>query len=228
MFRRALSFIKQICLRRGSILYLPAFSSFIANNFENRVLKSHTFNLRDHLHNRQNVSRLHNTSSIFSTFFFFELNTNISKTEELFQSKIQTLLSNLNLDNNIKNPFHSFFNIKDNNKIRSLLSDTQSKPVPRTLREFLLSLRQKRTDSFFIPEALFITNTRKYQTVIRECIKLQIPIIAIIDSNSTPFGIQYPIPGNEDSIDSLLLYTEIFYNTLVTAKKDELKRLLLN
>ena len=102
----------------------------------------------------------------------------------------------------------------------------KTKFLPRTLREFLFYLRKKRIDNFFIPEAIFITNTNKYQTLIKECIKLQIPIIAIIDSNSTPFGIQYPIPGNEASAESLFLYTSILYNTLLVAKKEELKRLL--
>ena len=55
---------------------------------------------------------------------------------------------------------------------------------------------------------------------IKESIKLGIPIIAILDSNSNPEGIDFPIPGNDDARRSIDLYCSLLLETINNAKKD--------
>ena len=54
---------------------------------------------------------------------------------------------------------------------------------------------------------------------IKESIKLGIPIIAILDTNSNPEGIDYPIPGNDDARRSIDLYCNLIKETIISAKK---------
>ena len=89
----------------------------------------------------------------------------------------------------------------------------------------VLGTRKQRSQRFIIPEALFLFDTIENQTLIREAIKLQIPIIAIICASSNPFGIDFPIPGNTQSLDSLDLYTQFLFSAISDAKKKEIKLL---
>ncbi|KAF0118964.1 MAG: small subunit ribosomal protein S2 [Rhodospirillaceae bacterium] len=59
------------------------------------------------------------------------------------------------------------------------------------------------------PDILFIIDTLKEGLAIREANKLGLPVVAIIDSNSDPQGITYPVPGNDDSIRAIRLYCEL-------------------
>lgn len=90
------------------------------------------------------------------------------------------------------------------------------------------SLVQKRQGKqlFFQPEAVFILNTAPNAALIKEAIKLQIPIIAVLDSDSDPYGIQYPIPGNDDSVDAISLYTELLLAAVAASKQNELKKIV--
>ena len=56
-----------------------------------------------------------------------------------------------------------------------------------------------------LPEALFVVDVNKDSLAVSEANKLKIPVIAILDSNSSPIGIDYPIPGNDDSRKSIEL-----------------------
>ena len=60
-----------------------------------------------------------------------------------------------------------------------------------------------------LPDLIFIIDTVREQIAIKEAKKLNIPIAAIIDSNSDPDGITYPIPGNDDSTKSIKLYCDL-------------------
>jgi small subunit ribosomal protein S2 len=59
------------------------------------------------------------------------------------------------------------------------------------------------------PDALFIIDTTKEDIAILEAKKLGIPVIAVIDSNSDPDFIDFPIPGNDDSLRSIELYCDL-------------------
>ena len=68
-----------------------------------------------------------------------------------------------------------------------------------------------------IPDALFVIDTRYEKIAIQEANKLNIPVIAIVDSNNSFEGVDYMIPGNDDSMSSIELFvkeiTEIIINT---------------
>ena len=70
-----------------------------------------------------------------------------------------------------------------------------------------------------IPDLVFIIDTNYESLAIQESVKLGIPIIAILDSNSNPDGIDYPIPGNDDARRAIDLYCNLIKETIVDAKK---------
>ena len=70
-----------------------------------------------------------------------------------------------------------------------------------------------------IPDIVFIIDTNYESLAIKESVKLGIPIIAILDSNSNPDGIDYPIPGNDDARRSIDLYCSLIKETIENAKK---------
>ena len=80
-----------------------------------------------------------------------------------------------------------------------------------------------------VPDLVFIIDTNYESLAIKESIKLGIPIIAILDTNSDPDGIDYPIPGNDDARRSIDLYCNLIKETINDAKQnikivtDELK-----
>jgi len=69
-----------------------------------------------------------------------------------------------------------------------------------------------------IPDLVFIIDTNYESLAIQESVKLGIPIIAILDSNSNPDGIDYPIPGNDDARRAIDLYCNLIKETIVAAK----------
>ena len=71
-----------------------------------------------------------------------------------------------------------------------------------------------------IPELVFVIDTNYESLAIKESIKLNIPIIAILDSNSNPEGIEFPIPGNDDARRSIDLYCSLIKETIQNAKKE--------
>jgi len=69
------------------------------------------------------------------------------------------------------------------------------------------------------PDLVFIIDTNYESLAIQESVKLGIPIIAILDSNSNPDGIDFPIPGNDDARRSIDLYCNLVKETIIAAKK---------
>ncbi|MDA8711962.1 30S ribosomal protein S2 [Candidatus Pelagibacter bacterium] len=68
------------------------------------------------------------------------------------------------------------------------------------------------------PDLVFIIDTNYESLAIAESVKLGIPIIAILDSNSNPDNIDYPIPGNDDARRSIDLYCNLIKDTINNAK----------
>jgi small subunit ribosomal protein S2 len=60
-----------------------------------------------------------------------------------------------------------------------------------------------------LPDILFIIDTNKEKLAVEEAVKLGIPVIAVLDSNSDPTGVTYPIPGNDDAIRAITLYCDL-------------------
>ncbi|MAQ28273.1 MAG: 30S ribosomal protein S2 [Pelagibacteraceae bacterium] len=71
-----------------------------------------------------------------------------------------------------------------------------------------------------IPDLVFVIDTNYESLAIKESMKLSIPIIAILDTNSNPEGINFPIPGNDDARRSIDLYCNLIKQTIDNAKKD--------
>ena len=59
------------------------------------------------------------------------------------------------------------------------------------------------------PDLIFVVDTNKEELAILEAKKLGIPVIAVLDSNSSPDGIDYPIPGNDDAARAISLYCDL-------------------
>ena len=69
------------------------------------------------------------------------------------------------------------------------------------------------------PDLIFVIDTNIESLAIAEAKKLNIPIIAVLDTNSDPTGIDFPIPGNDDARRSINLYCELLKNTIKDAEK---------
>lgn len=69
-----------------------------------------------------------------------------------------------------------------------------------------------------LPEAVFIIDPRKEEIAVHEAARLGIPSVALIDTNSDPDRITYPIPGNDDAIRSIRLISEIVANVVSEAR----------
>jgi len=72
-----------------------------------------------------------------------------------------------------------------------------------------------------IPNMIFIIDTNIESLAVKEAQKLNIPIIAIVDTNSDPTGINFPIPGNDDARRAINLYCELVEQTVSDAQKNK-------
>jgi small subunit ribosomal protein S2 len=72
------------------------------------------------------------------------------------------------------------------------------------------------------PDLLFIIDTNKESLAVLEALKLEIPIIAILDSNSDPDSIDFPIPGNDDATRSIKLYCKLISDAALAGIQDSL------
>ena len=71
-----------------------------------------------------------------------------------------------------------------------------------------------------VPDMIFVIDTNMESLAVKEAIKLNIPIVAVLDSNSDPTGISFPIPGNDDARRSIDLYCQLLKETISDAKKN--------
>jgi len=70
------------------------------------------------------------------------------------------------------------------------------------------------------PDLIFVIDTNYESLAIKEAVKLNIPIIAILDTNSDPENIDFPIPGNDDARRSIELYCNLVKETINSAQKN--------
>ena len=73
-----------------------------------------------------------------------------------------------------------------------------------------------------LPDLLFVIDTNKEKIAIEEANKLNIPVIAVIDSNSSPDGITYPIPGNDDAMRAIHTYCDLVSSAVLSGIQAEL------
>lgn len=79
-----------------------------------------------------------------------------------------------------------------------------------------------------LPGAIFVIDTRKEAIAVAEAQRLGIPIVAVVDTNCNPEGITYPIPGNDDAIRSISLFTQIIANAVIEAGAAEGLKIIEN
>ena len=72
-----------------------------------------------------------------------------------------------------------------------------------------------------LPDILFIIDTNKEAIAVKEAGRLNIPVVAVLDSNSDPEGVAFPIPGNDDAIRAIELYCELVSGAVLAGLQQE-------
>lgn len=110
--------------------------------------------------------------------------------------------------------------------------ETSGKLEKRPKKEIIRLMREKGKlsnnlsgikDMPRLPEVVIVTDTRKEHTAIAEANKLNIPIIAIVDTNCDPDPIDLPIPGNDDAIRSIRLICSVLAEAVIEGRGDALE-----
>jgi len=73
-----------------------------------------------------------------------------------------------------------------------------------------------------LPDILFVIDTNKESIAVKEANTLNIPVVAVLDSNSSPDGIAYPIPGNDDAMRAINLYCDLGAQAVLDGLQAEL------
>ena len=73
-----------------------------------------------------------------------------------------------------------------------------------------------------LPDMLFILDTNKEDIAVLEANKLNIPIVAVIDSNASPTGVDFPIPGNDDALRAVTLYCNLVSESIIDGLQAEM------
>jgi len=113
-------------------------------------------------------------------------------------------------------------------KYKNLSLDLEKENTGFTKKEFLkMGIQRDKLERSLggianmakVPDIIFIIDTNIEELAVKEAQKLNIPIVAIIDTNSNPVGINYPIPGNDDARRAINLYCELIKQTILDAQK---------
>ena len=75
-----------------------------------------------------------------------------------------------------------------------------------------------------VPDAMFIIDTNKEAIAVLEANNLNIPVIAICDSNTNPLGVDYPIPGNDDALRAISLYCDLVAASVLKGLESNLEQ----
>jgi small subunit ribosomal protein S2 len=73
-----------------------------------------------------------------------------------------------------------------------------------------------------LPDILFVIDTNKESIAVKEANTLKLPVVAILDSNSSPDGIAYPVPGNDDAMRAINLYCDLVAQAVLDGLQAEL------
>ena len=116
-------------------------------------------------------------------------------------------------------------------RLRTLEEQLAEEDVGLTKRELLKVERERaKLDQALggikemggLPDILFIIDTNKEDIAVKEATKLGLPVIGVIDSNSSPAGVTYPIPGNDDAMRAISLYCELISGAVLDGLQAEL------
>jgi small subunit ribosomal protein S2 len=70
-----------------------------------------------------------------------------------------------------------------------------------------------------LPKAMFVVDTQKEETAVKEARRLSIPVVGLIDTNSNPDYVDYPIPGNDDATKSIRLVATFIADSVLEGRK---------
>ncbi len=73
-----------------------------------------------------------------------------------------------------------------------------------------------------VPDLIVVLDANKEKIAIKEANNLNIPVVAILDSNSNPEGVTYPIPGNDDAIRAISFYCDLFADAALSGIQEEI------
>ncbi len=72
------------------------------------------------------------------------------------------------------------------------------------------------------PDIIVVIDSNKEDIAIKEANKLKIPVVAVLDTNSDPDGVDYPIPGNDDALRAIELYLNLISEAVISGIKEEM------
>ena len=111
------------------------------------------------------------------------------------------------------------------------VDDILASPQLRKKKELLMLARERDKleqsiggikDMGGLPDALFVIDTVKEKIAITEANRLGIPVFAVLDTNSDPTGINYPVPGNDDALRAIELFADLFADAILDGLQAEL------
>ena len=73
-----------------------------------------------------------------------------------------------------------------------------------------------------LPDIMVVVDTNKESIAVQEANNLGIPVVGIIDSNSSPEGIDFPVPGNDDSLRAITLYCDLIAGSVLSGIQQEI------
>jgi small subunit ribosomal protein S2 len=73
-----------------------------------------------------------------------------------------------------------------------------------------------------VPDIMVVIDTNKEEIAVQEANKLGIPVVAVLDSNSDPHGVTYPVPGNDDALRAINLYCDLFAQAVLDGIQQEM------
>ncbi|MGH6985901.1 MAG: 30S ribosomal protein S2 [Caulobacteraceae bacterium] len=109
-------------------------------------------------------------------------------------------------------------------RLRELEALLDGEGSGRTKKELLQLTREREKlelslggikDMGGIPDLMFVIDTNKEAIAVKEARKLNIPVIAVLDTNCDPDGISFPVPGNDDAARALQLYCELLADAVL-------------
>lgn len=116
------------------------------------------------------------------------------------------------------------------NRLRELETMQANGSFERMIKKEALGLTRELTklqrslggikDMGGLPDALFIIDVAHEKIAVQEANRLSIPIVGVVDSNNSPDGIDYIVPGNDDSRRAIQLYLETVANTIIAAREE--------
>ena len=123
---------------------------------------------------------------------------------------------------------------KSINRLREMETLLDSEDVLAMTKKEVLQLTRARDklektlggikDMGGLPHIIFVIDTNKEDIAVKEANVLKIPVVAVVDSNANPDGVDYVIPGNDDALRAISLYCDLVAGSVIEGMKAEMMR----